>query len=221
MKNRISILLGVVALTLGAFIFFYERHTLSTGETAERVGRALPRFVRSRVERLSLEGGGREPIRFERQRDEDDQELGIWAIVSPGQYDADEEAVDGLLSDLEWLNPQRSFQTVTAEQRERFGLADPSFTIGFSAGNEDVQLEVGAEDPRGGGRFAARALHATSSADDARRGKNGVGNRRTPRHTQRSRGQPWRHHYRGPPRNGNSGRAQRADQRSACRRGQS
>ncbi|MBW2465104.1 MAG: DUF4340 domain-containing protein [Deltaproteobacteria bacterium] len=137
----------MIAVLLGAYIGFYERGTMSTGEMASRRGRLLTRFVRDRVDRVVLERteeqGGR--VVLERQRDDDD-ELGEWRLVEPVEWPADVDAVDTLLGALEWANARRTLEGIDAEDRARFGFDAPGLEASFTAAGQEVPLVFGGED---------------------------------------------------------------------------
>ena len=52
---RTTIVLGISAVLLLAFILVFERGSLSTHEREARKGRILDRFVRDRVTRIELQ----------------------------------------------------------------------------------------------------------------------------------------------------------------------
>lgn len=159
MTRRTTIALAIANAALLAFILLYERGTLATGELAGRSGQVLRSFVRDRVERVELVRGDDPAIVFVRERDEDAEdaelELGEWTLAEPMATSADADAVDSLLSALEWLSAHRTLEAITAEDRERFGLDDPRFTVRFRVLDQTVELRVGGEAPTGEGVYAA------------------------------------------------------------------
>lgn len=160
MSRRTTIVLGIIALAMAAFIVFFESGMLSTGELEARRGRVLQRFVRPRVTDVEVRrtGDGEEQriaLHREREEDLDEFELGQWRITAPIESDADQDAVDQLLSALEWLEARRSLSGITDEDRQRFGLAEPRASVRFSVAGEDVTVALGGEDPRGEGVYVA------------------------------------------------------------------
>jgi len=143
-------ILGVIAVALFAFIVLYERHSLTSGELGQRRGRLLDRFVRDRVERIEIE---REGETYVMVRDRDEDELGTWKITSPIEALADEDAVFSLLGALEWADARRSFESLGAEERARFGLDEPVLRARFGIANETLQVAFGGEDPTGVGVY--------------------------------------------------------------------
>lgn len=159
MSKNVTVVLAVLNAALLAFIVFVERGTLSTSDLAGRRGQVLERFLRERVERVELVRGDEEPIVLVREHDEDDAEdgldLGTWRIASPIETNADDDAVDSFLSALEWLAARRTLADITSEDRTRFGLDEPRFSVRFSVAGEEVELRVGGEAPTGEGVYAA------------------------------------------------------------------
>ncbi|MCA9609461.1 MAG: DUF4340 domain-containing protein [Myxococcales bacterium] len=159
MTRRTTIALAIANAALLAFILLYERGTLSTGDLAGRSGQVLRSFVRDRVERVELVRGEDPAIVFVRERDEEaedsDLELGTWTIAEPLETAADDDAVDNLLSALEWLSAHRRLEEITAADRERFGLDEPRFTVRFRVLEQNVELRIGGDAPTGEGVYAA------------------------------------------------------------------
>lgn len=156
MDRRITIALAVIAAAMAAFIAFYESGLLSTGELEERRGRVLERFVRPRVTDVSIEREGT-AITLHRDREEDLEafEVGHWTLVAPITADADQDAVDSLLSALEWLEARRTLRGITEQDRTTFGLAEPRATVRFTSAGEEVVLRIGGDDPRGDGVYVS------------------------------------------------------------------
>ncbi|UJR80960.1 DUF4340 domain-containing protein [Sandaracinus amylolyticus] len=154
MSKRTTIVLGVIALAMALFIGIFESGMLSTGELEARRGRVLQRFVRPRVSDVELVSGEtRIVLHRDREEDLDEFELGHWKLTAPIDSDADQDAVDQLLSSLEWLEARRSLRGITDEDRTRFGLAEPRATVRFTVAGEDVTVALGGEDPRGEGVY--------------------------------------------------------------------
>ncbi len=157
MSKRTTIALAVINAALLAFILVYERGTLSTTETAGRSNQVLRSFIRDRVERVELERGDEAPIVFVRERDEDPDDgmdLGTWVLTEPLATEADADAVDGLLSALEWLGSRRVREGVTASDREQFGLDEPRFVVRFTVIEQPFELRIGGTAPTGDGVYA-------------------------------------------------------------------
>ncbi|MFW5921007.1 MAG: DUF4340 domain-containing protein, partial [Polyangiales bacterium] len=152
MSRRTTIALAAVAAALLAFILIWERHTLSTGDTAERKGRLLERFVRDKVVQLEIERGD-EHVVLVRER-ESEAELGEWRMQEPARDDADQDVVSSTLSALDWAAPRRTLEGIGEEDRKRFGLDEPRLTASFTVADTTVPITFGDEDPTEGGVYA-------------------------------------------------------------------
>ncbi|RZO56035.1 MAG: DUF4340 domain-containing protein [Sandaracinaceae bacterium] len=158
MSKRTTIVLAVLNAALLGFILLYEQGTLSTSDVARRSGQVLRRFVRERVDHVELIRDEDAPIVFDRERTEDDElgdSLGTWTLTAPVESAADDDAVDSLLSALEWLDARRTLEGVADEDRARMGLDEPRFVVRFRVMDEEVALRIGGEAPTGDGVYAA------------------------------------------------------------------
>ncbi len=149
---RTSIVLGIIAALLLGFIVFYEHGTLSTRELEQRSGSALPELVRARVAKIEIQRDNVTTI-LSRDLESEDDEAGIWRVQKPYAAEADSEAVDTLLGDLEWLHGQRTLKDVSAEDRKRFGLDAPRARLWFTVGKTRVPVRVGVETPQRDGVY--------------------------------------------------------------------
>lgn len=148
-----TVILGVVAAVLLAFILIFERGTVSTGEVARRGGAVLSRFVRARVAKLEIQRSGETTILERTRDDENDFDLGIWKLASPIQAEADDEAVDVLLGALEWMGNRRRLDDVSSSDRARFGLDTPRYRVWYTVGSERMLMRVGGQTPNGDGVY--------------------------------------------------------------------
>lgn len=151
MKTRTSIVLALVALGLVLFIFGYERSCATTEEREERTERVLPDFNRDAVDRIVL-GEGDERIELERVASGEADaapvgSVGNWRVVHPMTVDADQEAVDNLLSSIDWLERRRVVEERGAVSQESFGLREPRARATIRLRGRDVTLLVGGDAP--------------------------------------------------------------------------
>lgn len=144
MKTRDTIILLVVVVVVGLFIFIYERNLPSTGEIKEREGRILSRFDPTEVTRITLVSGTTHIV-LERVGETEE-----WKLTSPVEAEAEGAVVDGLLSDLEFLTFERKVEGATGEQRKSFGLVDPSLEAEISQGDDVTRFVLGSEAEAGG-----------------------------------------------------------------------
>jgi hypothetical protein len=166
-KPRTLLILLVLVLGLGAFIWFYERDLPSSEERTEQARRVLP-VEKEDVTAVAIESAAG-PVRLERvdppksreeKAEEKDEAEGEeaedpalpapdaeWRITRPLAARADYAAVDGLLSALTTLEKSRTLEDAAPAD---VGLDKPRATVRLvTAGGERV-LKIGAAVPTGG-----------------------------------------------------------------------
>lgn len=153
MTRNANIVLAIIAAGLFAFIALYERHTLTSGELTESQSQLLPRFVRSRVDRVEIERGETTTV-LVRSREEDDL-IGTWSLEAPVDALADDDAVGSLLSALQYASARRTLREVSDADRARYGLDSPRIRARFSVANEVIEVAFGDEDPTESGIYMA------------------------------------------------------------------
>jgi Domain of unknown function (DUF4340) len=153
--GRTSIILGGVALVLLAFIVFFERGSVSTRERQERKGQVLDTFVRDRVTRIEIQRKGvttvlvREPA-----KSGDDISGGTgFRVEKPYSAGADRDAVESLISALEFVLPKRSLGELTDKDAAQFGLDKPRYRVTFQAGRDGASFSIGADSSDGSGAY--------------------------------------------------------------------
>lgn len=140
-------------MALAAFIFFFERGSLSTGEVAMREGRVLPRFVRDRVSRIEVSQGDRQLVLERKPDPELTDQLGIWTLQEPVTGPADDTAVNALLGELEWMNARRRLENLSADDLASFGLKSPQLGVTYLVAEESHVLKVGKLSPMEDGHY--------------------------------------------------------------------
>lgn len=152
MSSRATLSLAVVTALLAAFIYFYERETVSTSDREARRGRVIESFARDRVHRIELERG-EERLVFERERDEE----GAWRyfqLLEPIRAAADDDAVESLLAALDWAMPVSVIEEVEESELAQFGLDQPRLSVRVFTGSRSAELSVGNATPSGIERYA-------------------------------------------------------------------
>ncbi|MGF1467799.1 MAG: DUF4340 domain-containing protein [Sandaracinaceae bacterium] len=149
LERRTTFVLVPIALVLLLAVWVFDRGSLTSSQLAERSGRVLDRFVRDEVVRLELRRGDEPPTVLERRREEEG-EVGTWVLRQPVEGPADQDAVEGLLSALDFLMPERTLSHISTEDRRDFGLGEPRISVGFRAGRSEQRLLVGGDAPREG-----------------------------------------------------------------------
>lgn len=156
---KASIVLGVIALCLLGFIVFFERGTLGTRDVETRKGQVLPELIRARITKLEVQKKGATTV-IERKLEGTDEEM-LWSVKAPYQAEADQDSVDTLLGDLEWLYPKRTLRDVGAADLEKFGLTKPRFRAWFTIGSQRIGLKVGNETPQHDGIYVTASEPGT------------------------------------------------------------
>ena len=152
MSKRAVVALSIVAALLFAYVALFERESVTSKELGERKGRVLPAFVRDKVERLEIERRGKRVV-LERAPAKEGA-LRQFALVAPMQAPADQDMVDRVLGELEWLSARRTLEPLTPEDERRFGLHAPRYRVAFTIAGARHKLEIGGEDVHGDGVYA-------------------------------------------------------------------
>lgn len=150
MRPRTLIVLAVLVLVLGAFIWFFERDLPSTEERAEKAKLALP-VEEDEVTAVVIERSG---ARVRLARDAADREAASddgaaapareWRLEEPLQARANRTSVDSLVSALTSLERER---VLDEADPEAVGLAEPRATVTLETAEGEQTLTVGAEIP--------------------------------------------------------------------------
>jgi hypothetical protein len=154
-NKRFVLGLAAVVAALAVYILVFERGSLSSKELAERKGRVLTTFVRDHVTRLGLTRDGRTLV-LERKLD-DDGTFSPWKLSAPSAAEADQDSVDRLLGELEWLSARRILEHVPNSEREQLGLTKPRFRVEYRVSGDDHTFEVGRADAQGDNFYGAYA----------------------------------------------------------------
>ena len=154
MNSRTLLVLTILVAVLGAFIFFFEKDTLSTDERREQEKKAV---VLEKDDVVGLDvTWGENRVRFERQdpppKDEDEDEKGDifaepeaeWRLVEPLDARADKSAVESLLTTLTTLEKER---TLEGASRSETGLDEPRGKVTLTTEKGETVVEIGPELP--------------------------------------------------------------------------
>lgn len=148
MKPKTLLILALLVVGVGAFIWFYERELPSTDERSELAKRLLA-IEADEVERLAV-SWGEGSVELARQTAEgsDEQEgrpaSATWRVTSPFDARADATAVSSLVRRLVELEKERTLEDA---DREETGLASPRGTVRLVTDTAEHLVEIGAEVP--------------------------------------------------------------------------
>ncbi|MEY4514376.1 MAG: hypothetical protein RLZZ450_6498 [Pseudomonadota bacterium] len=151
MNKRGIVVLGLVATLLLAYVLVFERASVTSKERSERSGRVLVSFVREKVERLSVQRNGTRVVLARTPRD--DGTFAGFRVLEPYAAKADDDAVDQVLGELEWLSARRTLDAISPQDEQRFGLATPRYRVSFEAGRDKHTLSIGHGDVHGDGVY--------------------------------------------------------------------
>jgi hypothetical protein len=144
---RKSLVLAVLLLLLGAYVYFFEFQK----DAADR-GEKLLKFSPDDVAGLLIDGG-RQEVRLQKD------DSGKWKITSPIQAGADESTVVSVLTALSGAEVSRTLvANPSAEELESFGLESPSIKVSLTtkSGLTLPGLLIGAKTPVGSSVYARR-----------------------------------------------------------------
>ena len=149
MKIRNTIILLIIAILIGGYLYLYERKQLTTEEKKERAGKVFA-FKSEDVSRLQIKKG--EDIILCKKEAKDN-----WQIEKPLHVRADESEIDKILSKLEFLKKERAIN----EEKEKplamgeFGLAQPQMEVSIWVKDEPFTLLLGNDSPAGNNIYAS------------------------------------------------------------------
>lgn len=146
--GRSLIILLVVALALGAYIFFVENKSTPAGDTSAVKKDKVFTADSSKFEEITLKAESGETTTLHKKNN-------VWEIVAPETMTADSGEIGQLLSNLESLEVNSVVDEKPADVKD-FGLDPPRFTVGFKAEGAaaPTQLQVGKKTPTGGDLYA-------------------------------------------------------------------
>lgn len=155
MRPRTLLILSLIVLGLGAFIWFWEREQPGSEKRAELERRVLPGLVQKEVTaieiaaaqgavRLEREPAPAKPKDHEKEDEDAAEEPAVWRIVRPLTARADSYAVERLLTAVTELEKTRTLEDPDPKE---VGLDQPRATIRLVSGEKAQTLRLGAKVP--------------------------------------------------------------------------
>ena len=144
MKPKNLIILAIIVAVIGAYIFIFERHQMTSDEALQDADKVLQGFDQDAVASLVIESAsGR--VRLEKVADD-------WRLREPIDFAADSSTVESALSSLAGLDADRRLPAGEVEPAD-YGLDSPvaTVTLGLADGGETT-LAIGTEMPLGSKR---------------------------------------------------------------------
>ncbi len=146
MQPRTSAILLIIALALGAFVYFYEIGGEDARREAEEQARRLfPAVEQDAIEWIALTTRDGVEARLERG------EAG-WSLREPVVFPADRFAADGMAANLAGLVSEAALES--PQPLAEYGLGDTARAVRFSAGGEVHTLLLGKRTPVGSNTYA-------------------------------------------------------------------
>ncbi len=153
MSWRSTGILLLVAIALGAAIWWSNRHETQTQEATEQAKRLFGELEPTQVEWIELTTSDGRAARLAR-RD------GAWRVVEPVDFPADATAADAIASALATMASEAVFEE--PQPLSVYGLGEDARVVRFGAADEAHELRVGKKTPVGANSYAA-----TAAADDS------------------------------------------------------
>lgn len=148
MRSRSLIILAAVAIVMGVFIFFVERHRPTTDERLERVDRVFQNLDGEAIVAVELETS-HGVVRLVKTGEE-------WRLAEPLSYPADAAAVKTLVDAIANLDAERTLSAGEVAPGD-YGLDAPSLGLTLvDAQDRRFTLAVGDETPLGSNRAVRR-----------------------------------------------------------------
>lgn len=145
MNTKTTIILLILALLLGAYLYFFERHQLTTDELS-KLQKKLIAVDPKDITRLEItKQGAKEAIIMGKETDDK------WLMSQPVSARADHTVINDITKDLPELEKN---QVITSTDYAKYGLDKPAIIATFATkDNKTYQFNVGKEAPLGQGIY--------------------------------------------------------------------
>lgn len=149
MKFRTTLLLLIVALGIGAYIWFFEKKTMSTDEREEK-GKLVFLVKADDVDKIEIKQGASDIVCAK-------DKAGDWQIEKPLKYRADKSVLRSIAGKFETLDSARVIPRAEIDEKklDEFGLKKPRLTVLFNASGKDMGLNVGNDTAMGNNLYAS------------------------------------------------------------------
>ena len=138
MKTKTTLILLLLAVSLGVWIKFFESKKPNTEEAERRAGNVV-NFDREKLEGIVIQNG-EDRIELHRQS-------GKWRLTAPVKDQADGAAVDNLISDLETWRNERTISSKELETDKNslteYGLTKPKLRLRLLGPNAPPEILFG------------------------------------------------------------------------------
>ncbi len=139
MRSKVTVVLLFLNVVLFAYIYFYDKPRIDGLKILETRRRVLGPEAAT-IEALTRTSRTGETVKLEKRPD-------AWWLTAPYEWPADRNAIAGLINTLELLEHDTSFPVADLASSGRsladYGLADPTFTLGFTSSGQAYTLKIG------------------------------------------------------------------------------
>lgn len=141
---RSFIVLLVVGIAFGAYLYFYESNQTPGAESDPRD--KVFAVEADQIDEVTIKAESGEQTTLKKSGTD-------WQIVAPVTADADDSEAPGIARNLATLEQQRVVEENPAELKD-FGLAEPRIQVSFKAGGQEHALLIGSKTPTGTDLYA-------------------------------------------------------------------
>lgn len=144
--GRSFLILLVVALGLGAYVYFVE-YQREPGDAATKKDRVFT-LEPGKIDSLEIHAASGEHSILKKSDS-------AWRLTAPEALDTDEATVGSLVSTIETLEVQRTIEDAPTSVAQ-FGLEPPRFSVAFTTAGDTTptRLQIGNKTPTGGDLYA-------------------------------------------------------------------
>jgi Domain of unknown function (DUF4340) len=142
--GRLLVALVVVALGLGAYLYFVESKKEPGSD--KKLDKVFAGVEPDKIDQVAIKSASGDKTTVQKQS-------GSWQVTQPVTAKADETEVSGITSSLANLEVQRVVDEKPADLKD-FGLAQPRLEVAFRSGGQNRTLLVGQKTPTGTDLYA-------------------------------------------------------------------
>ena len=145
MRGRSTLILLVVAVAFGAYIYFVESKKPVVDENAKK---KVFSYDTGKIDQVEIKVSGGDTTALKK-------ETGGWTIVKPVAAPADQNAINDIVTNLATLEEDRVVEENAADLKS-YGLAEPRIDVTFNVSGEKApkQILFGDKSPTGVGVYA-------------------------------------------------------------------
>jgi hypothetical protein len=141
---RSFIVLLIIAIAFGSFLYFYESKQTPGAESEPRD--KVFAVEADQIDEVTVKSESGEQTTLKKSGTD-------WQIAAPVTADADDAEAPGIARNLATLEQQRVVEENPADLKE-FGLAEPRIRVTFKAGGQEHALLIGSKTPTGSDLYA-------------------------------------------------------------------